>query len=168
MKKKLLAAVCAAALLLAFSGCSAVSNLLGQGTDGKIGSEMKTEWFTFTVDSAEVVTDYAGYSPASGNVLVDVVVTETNTTSSAQPMGTFDFVLDDPADTEYYQLPLDPLDDTMMPTEFELAAGQTVTYHLLFEVAEDSTDLKLQFTEEYTDSSGSEGTGNTYVVTLGI
>lgn len=168
MRKKLIVVTMAFILMFALAGCDMVGGLFGGKTSGKIGDEMKTEWFNFTVTSANEADSYAGYTPAAGKKLVVVDITETNTTDGDLEMGTFDFDLDDPADTEYYKRAIDPLDDTMMPESFTLASGETVSYTLVFEVEASSSGFSFLYTEYYVSSDGSEGTGDTFTIDLGF
>ena len=166
MRKAFLALVLSAALLFSLSGCGGFLNLFGGDKTGSIGAEMKTEWFAFVVESAKIVPEYEGYTPESGNMLIDVVVTETNTFDSTLPMFDSDFVLQD--SSESFVFSLDPFHGSMMPLEFDLAVGETVTYHVVFEVPDSSSGFSLVYLEEYTDTTGNEGTGSTFTVELGI
>lgn len=159
MRKKVLALVLVAALVFALAGCSLFAK-----KEGGIGDTLSTRWFDFTVDSVDVVNSYAGITAEPGYKLVDIVVTETSTVEDDLPMGWFDFMLDDPADEDYYQLPLEQADSSMMPEEFTLTAKETVTYHLLFEVDESSSKLALVFTEYFSD----EDTGDTFTVNFTV
>jgi len=162
--------VALAAMTVAVTGCSdatnavvesvsnAVSEAVAQAVTGdvtgEIGTTYSTQWFEFNVESIEFVSEYAGYTPEEGNTLIDVVVTEEGTFDEPVPMGTYDFIIDQESFEEYVY-PLDALDDTMMPDEFELAKGETVTYHMVFEVPENTEGLFLFYTE--IDESDTEG-----------
>lgn len=124
----------------------AVGQLLSGDVTGEVGKNYSTQWFTFNVKSIETVAEYAGYTPAEGNKLIDVVVTEKNIFGEEIPMGTIDFYLDEDSFEEYV-FPIAPLDDTMMPEEFGLAANETVEYHLIYEVPEDISAMNFMFTE---------------------
>lgn len=168
MRKKSLVLIVSFVMVFALAGCDMLGGLLGGKTEGEVGTTLKTSWFDFTVNSAEEADSYADYTAAEGNKLVVVEVTETNTSDDELPMGTFDFMLDDPADTEYYVEAMAPLDSNMMPEEFYLAAGETVTYTLVFEVPAASSNFTLVFVEYGIDSSGNESTGDTFKVALGF
>jgi hypothetical protein len=132
---------------------SAVDLLSGDVT-GETGKTYATQWFEFTVQSINEVPEYAGYTPQSGYTLYDVLITETGAFEDPSPMGTFDFYMDAESFAEYVY-PLDPLNDEMMPMEFELAKDETVEYHMVYEVPSDVTDLKLMYTE--VDEQENEG-----------
>jgi hypothetical protein len=124
----------------------ALGQLLEGDVTGEIGKDYRTEWFSFNVASVEEVSEYAGYTPAEGYTLVDVVVSETNIFESAIPMGTFDFYMDSDSFMDYI-FPLDPLDDSMMPLEFELAPDESVQYHMVYEIPVERDGLALMYTE---------------------
>ena len=131
------------------------SQFLSGNVTGQIGKAYSTQWFEFTIHSINKVDSYAGYEPASGYQLYDVLITEKNIFDKSIPMGTFDFYMDDP-DFEEYIFSIDPLDNTMMPEEFDLKTGETVQYHMIFEIPEGVTKLALMYTEFDTDNN--EGT----------
>jgi hypothetical protein len=140
-----------------------IGQFLSGDVTGEIGKDYRTEWFSFNIKSINSISDYAGYAPGEGNVLVDVVVTETNIFEEALPMGTFDFYLDDTSFVDYIY-PISPLDDTMMPEEFELGIGETVEYHMIYEIPADAADLRLMYTE--VDETEAEHTTFTIPVSL--
>ena len=122
---------------------------------GKTGKEYDTQWFSFTVESIKAVDEYAGYTADEGNQLYDVVVTETGTTAGqVLPMGTFDWVMDETSWPEYVW-PLDPIEgrDEMMPLEFDLANGESVTYHMVFDVPVTASGLNLIYREIDTEDT---------------
>lgn len=159
--RRIVATALAFALLCLGTGCgsavnavsgvaNAVGNTVGQyitgDVTGEVGKTYSTQWFTFTVKSIEKVSSYAGYTPAADNELIDVLITETCTFDQAIPMGTWDFKVDHDTFEEWYW-PMDPINDTMMPVDFELRPNETVEYHMVYEVPAGYTDLKLLFTE---------------------
>lgn len=159
MKKQIIAILLVTALALC--GCAAateaidkvttaagdaIGQLLSGDVTGEVGKVYRTEWFNFTIESVKPVAEYAGHKPADGYVFYDVKVVETNTFDRAIPMGTFDFFMDQ-EDFEDYVYPIDPLDDTMMPLEFELAKGEFAEYHMVFEIPAGTEGLILQYIE---------------------
>jgi hypothetical protein len=138
-----------------------VGNFLKGNVTGEVDKVYSTEWFNFAVRSIEKVDEYAGYSAEEGFILLDVVVEELNTFSEDIPMGTFDFYLDSDTFIDYI-FPLDPLDDTMMPTEFSLSPSEDVKYHLLYEIPDGVADLRLMYTE--IDEEDNEGA--TFTITV--
>ncbi|MDR2131799.1 MAG: hypothetical protein LBP30_00445 [Clostridiales Family XIII bacterium] len=166
MRQKLFAVLISSALLIAaLSGCGSVKDvarnaaesvveLLSGEVTGEIGQTYSTKWFEFTVQSIDEVSEYEGYSPAEGSVLYDVLITEKGTFEEPSPMGTFDFYMDAPSFPDYVY-PIDPLNEDMMPLEFDLAKDQTVEYHMVYEIPADVSGLNLMYTE--VDEDDNEG-----------
>ena len=158
MRKKILSVALIAVLLMGFTACGGgstsivddvkrqVATMIKGNIKGETGKTYGTQWFEFTIDSIKAVDSYSGYSAEKGYRLIDVLVTEKCTFDQAIPMGTFDFYMDS-KDFEDYIYPINPLDDTMMPEEFDLAPGETVSYHMVYEIPEHAPDLKLIYTE---------------------
>ena len=183
MKKRLLATVTVVfALLLVLTSCSkasdlidsassavnsgldnatsALDNFLSGDTIGEVGKTYSTQWFSFNVKSITAVDEYAGYTAADGMQLIDVVVQEKNIFDQTIPMGTADFFTDEATWPDYIY-PMDPLDDTMMPIEFDLAVGETVEYHLIYEVPEGFNSMMLVYVEyDITETEGATFTIN--------
>ncbi|MCL2044177.1 MAG: DUF4352 domain-containing protein [Treponema sp.] len=143
--------------MAAISGCDKAKEI-----SAGIGETISTRWFEYTVHSVDKVNSYAGYESTEDYQLYSVLVTLNNTFDTIIPMGTFDFYMDDPIFYEYVW-PLDPLDDTMMPENFDLRPGQSVQYHMIFEIPVGVSKLELIYTE--IDSSDKEG--NTYKIMIG-
>jgi len=130
------------------------AQMISGDVTGTVGKVYATEWFEFTIHSIDQVDSYAGYEPGEGYILYDVVISEKNIFESSIPMGTFDFYMDDSSFIEYIWA-IDPLDDTMMPLEFELMPEESVLYHMIYEIPDDVTDLVLAYTE--IDEEDNEG-----------
>lgn len=168
MKKKLFAVLLAGVLALGLVACGPSIK------EGTIGQLMKTKFFSFTVQSAQVVTR-KDYTPEEGNKLVDIVIEATNTYETELPMLDMDFNIwlggreagDDFMDDMYF--PLDPLDDTFAPIEYTLNIGEGRTYHYLYEIPEDVTEFELMHFEQFQDAEGNVSTGDAHfvVVTVG-
>jgi hypothetical protein len=142
----------------------ALGQLIEGDVTGEIGKDYRTRWFSFNIESIKEVTEYAGYAPQDGNVLMDVVVTETCIYEEAIPMGTFDFYMDADNFLEYIYPVEETFDDTMMPLEFELAPDETVTYHMLYEIPTEHENLTLKYTEIAED----EAEYATFTIKLGL
>jgi hypothetical protein len=123
-----------------------LGQLLEGDVTGEIGKDYRTEWFSFNIVSVEEVAEYAGYTPAEGFALIDVIISETCAFEEAIPMGTYDFYMDSDVFEEYIY-PLDPLDDSMMPADFELAPDESVEYHMVYEIPAERDNLVLMYTE---------------------
>jgi hypothetical protein len=131
---------------VALSAAESVVQMLSGEVTGEVGKSYGTQWFKFTIISIDEVSEYAGYAPEDGNTLYDVLITETGTFEEASPMGTFDFYMDAPSFAEYI-FPIDPISDEMMPLEFYLGPKETVEYHMVYEIPEDTVGLRIMYTE---------------------
>jgi len=69
-------------------------------------------------------------------------------------MGLFDFYMDAP-DFDEYIWAIPPLDDAMMPEEYDLAPGEAIQHIMIFEVPVDTVELVLLYTENH--ESGEDG-----------
>lgn len=114
--------------------------------NANIGKAYSTKWFDFTIKSMKTIDVYGQYKPTTGNQLVDVLVSETGTSKNSCTMGTFDFYVD-ATNLEDYIYPLKPLDKAMMPESFVLSNGQSVEYHMIYEIPKDIKNAVLCYTE---------------------
>jgi hypothetical protein len=130
---------------------------------GEIGKDYRTQWFTFNVISVTKVAEYAGITAQPESELIDVVIYEKNIFNKNIPMGAPDFYMDAPSLTDFIS-PMEPADDSMMPMQFELAPGESASYHMLYEVPVDTPDLVLQYIE--VDELGTEGATFTININL--
>jgi len=107
---------------------------------GQVGQQYQTKWFKFTVNSLTTASTYentssaqGSYSAGSGNILVIANITITNTFTSTQPFGTYDWhVYDSTLPDRIW--PLSPLSAAMMPDDFDLDVNKTVTYDVVIEI----------------------------------
>ncbi len=127
---------------------------------GDIGRAFSTMFFDYTVAAAESPAEYDGYTPAEGNRLVLLRVTVKNDFGSTLPMYDTDFQLQWGEGDNDYAWAVDAFNSEMMPLEWELADGKTVTYDMLFEAPAGQSDFSLVYLEEYTDKDGNEKTGD--------
>lgn len=174
--KKLLSLMLALVLALAlFAGCGGLGDEISPGSSseaggsnsdgdihyGNVGDEFSTVFFDFTVLSAELVDAYEGYTAPEGWLLIDSVITVTNTTRYTLPMFNSDFFIlwdtDEgtngdfgPEDT--YGLP------GVMADEYELPRNEIITEHVLFLVPDTCSDFDICYTEVYDDGT----MGNTF------
>ena len=130
-----------------------------QNFEFQIGETQSTKWFDFTVHSIEKVDSYVGHELADDYEIYKVDITLKNTFEAIIPMGTFDFYMNDPV---FWRpsWPIAPLDDTMMPEEFDLRPNQTVRYIMIFEVPTIHTNLAFV----YTEFDANEKEGNTFTI----
>ena len=177
MRRKLFVITIAFIVVFLFVACDSASQLsdnisqtVARTTQGEIevsaGKPNSTQWFDFTIEHVKKTASYAGYSPADGYMLIDVLITQKGTFDDTEPvpMGTFDFYMDSSIFEESIY-PIPPIDDTMMPGEFDLVYGETAVYHMVYEIPSDIPDLKLMFTEW--DEGGREGATFVMVINPG-
>ncbi len=148
-KIKWAAAVVLAAAL--FAGCEKAP----QTHHSEPGQAQETVFFTFTVDDAEQVDEFAGYEPVAGNQLVRVDVPEQGTFHRELPMYAYDFQLHF-GDGEYANPLMGLEDDSLMPAEFPLQKGDEMQYSLLFEVPEEYDEFSLIYLEQFSDGSSGD------------
>lgn len=176
MKKKFWAVFLACTMLaLTVSGCSgsdtgssqatkADTTVLGTETlddgrevngyaEGKIGEAVQTSWFTFTVNSVEFADEYAGKTPAEGNEFVVANITVVNTFNDTLPMGNYDFQIQwGEGDGDYGYGIEEIFTDTMMPYEYELEKGDSLTGDVVYEIPKvEDGSYSISFLEIYED-----------------
>ncbi len=171
--KKALALLLSIIMLLAFTGCDRTwSDILGIDAppvgnvpiddgiyaedgyaEGELGDTLVNAFFAYSVDSAEIVDSYAGYTAGKGMQLLDCVITVTNVFGDEIPMFNSDFQIQwGDGDEDYgYGLILD--DSTSMPDEYTLAADETVTYHVVYEVPAGTDFFSVSYMEIYADNT---------------
>lgn len=153
------------ALTLVLAGCGGA----GAGkTTGDTGDTLKTMFFDFSVDEASSPAEYDGYVPAEGNRLVVCTVTVTNTFGDTLPMYDTDFQLQWGSSDEDFAWAVDAFNDQLMPLEWELLTGDTVTYDMLFEAPADVDRFMLVYLEQYVDGDGNEGEGELFNVNFSV
>lgn len=132
---------------------------------GRTGSNMRTQWFDFTVNDAYQTTEaIGGYTPSAGNVLVVVDMTLKNTFTESVPMSDWDFQLqwgDDSDDA--FAFPVETNEailDNQFESEFTMKINQEVNGCYIFEAPEGYDDFSVSFLEYYEDDTE----GNLYFV----
>ena len=148
MRRFIFAMALAAVVLSVNTGCAALINFFAPTIEIEIGRRHSTQWFDFTIHSANVVEEYAGHVAAPGHQLWEVVITQTGTFHEPVPMFTFDWYMNADSFRAYLWPHMHFEDrDEMMPEEFWLSRGQSETHTMLFEVPIATTNLTLNFVE---------------------
>lgn len=134
-----------------------VSSEGGYG-EGRMGDTMKTYFFDYTVNSAYVCEEFAGYQPAEGKDLLVADVTVKNTFNESIPMFDSDFQVQWNSDAEEdYDVPIsyygNEVSDEQLPESYELAINEEVTGLLVFEVPEGEKDFSISYLELFDDDS---------------
>ena len=158
MKKRLFALAAAAVMVLGLTACGGGSN------EGRTGDTMETYFFDFTVNSAYLTSDYAGHTPAEGNVLLVADITVKNTFQQSIEMydtdfqaqwgsdGEEDFRVPITYDTEN-QMDLPTLTDEQLPSTYTLAVDEERTGLLVYEVPAGFQDFSISYQEIFSDDS---------------
>lgn len=84
--KKIISLLLATVTAISLVGCGSTPTIVRPDSDGfaegKMGDTMRTYFFDYTVNSAYLCDEYAGYTAAEGNELLVADVTVKNTGSS--------------------------------------------------------------------------------------
>ena len=168
MKKRLFALAAAAVMLLGLTACGGGSN------EGRTGDTMETYFFDFTVNSAYLTSDYAGYTPAEGNVLLVADITVKNTFQQSFEMYDVDFQAqwDDGDDAFAYPITTDmetfterePVGENQLPGTYLMAVDEERSGELVYEVPAGHADFSISYLEQFVDDAGEESTGEVYFV----
>lgn len=168
MKKRLFALAAAAVMVLGLTACGGGSN------EGRTGDTMETYFFDFTVNSAYLTSDYAGYTPAEGNVLLVADITVKNTFQQSFEMYDVDFQAqwDDGDDAFAYPITtdmetfteLDPVGENQLPGTYPMAVDEERNGELVYEVPTGHVDFSISYLEQFVDDAGEESTGEVYFV----
>jgi len=181
--KKILAAVLASMMILALAGCGKTGlennwvesdeNITATEKEdgsflyeGRMGSNMKTYWFDYSIDDAYYTTDeIGGYIPEEGNEFVVVKITMKNTFGQTVPMNLWDYILKWGNDEEdkhmnEFSYPIDasePVLEDQFPNMYELDDKETRTGTLVFVAPEGTEDFRIGFVETFeNDTEGNE------------
>ena len=139
--------------------------------EGRIGDTMQTYFFDYTVNSAYTCTEFAGTTPAEGNVFLVADVTVHNTNSASIEMydtdfqaqwgseGEEDFRVPITYDTENL-VDLPTLTDDQLPSTYTLAVDEERTGLLVYEVPSGYQDFSISYQEMFSDDTS----GDTFFV----
>lgn len=171
MKKRMLALMAALSLALGLTACGGDSG----NNEGRVQDTMETYFFEFTVNSAYLTNDYAGYTPAEGNTLLVADITVKNTFQESIEMYDTDFQAqwgDDAEDA--FAIPittdmetfteLDPIGENQLPGTYTLGVEEERTGELVYEVPAGHVDFSISYLEQFVDEAGEESTGEVYFV----
>ena len=171
MKKRMLALMAALSLALGLTACGGDSG----NNEGRVQDTMETYFFEFTVNSAYLTNDYAGYTPAEGNTLLVADITVKNTFQESIEMYDTDFQAkwgDDAEDA--FAIPittdmetfteLDPIGENQLPGTYPLGVDEERSGELVYEVPAGHVDFSISYLEQFVDEAGEESTGEVYFV----
>ena len=152
------------ALVLTLAGCGGEQGYAEDGYgEGGMGETMHTYFFDYTVNRAYLCDTFEGYGPSQeGYVLLAADVTVKNTHTESIVMYDTDFRIQWGAE-DIYDAPItyytNSASDEQLPMEYELAAGETRTGLLVFEVPDDQKDFSISYLELFENGTeeGEEG-----------
>lgn len=177
MKKRIASLLLIAfpALLLAACGPSGSIILPKEGyAQGAAGDTMRTYFFDFTLNEAYTYSRYEGYIPTPGYDLLAAEVTVKNTFQEGITMFDWDFIVlydDNAGEEQIYDYPITSYEDleipeaareTLLPSEYALEKGESLTGLLLFEVPAGDTEFTVSYLESFEDDT----TGDTFSVDI--
>jgi len=133
-----------------------ISAFISENISGDVvaetGDTCTTKWFEFTVHSIEKTDAYFDYAAKEGYQPYKVMISLKSIWNEPIPMGIFDFYMDAP-DLQEYIWAISPLDDTMMPEEYDLLPRETAQFVMIFEVPTNTAGLALFYTENFEDGN---------------
>ena len=176
MKKTIAALLSAAMLALILTACGSSPVILPEDgvAEGKQGDTMRTYFFDYTVNSAYTCSKYEGYIPSPGYDLLVAEVTVKNTFGESITMFDWDFIVlydDNAGEEQIYDYPITSYEDleipeaareTLLPSEYALEKGESLTGLLLFEVPAGDTEFTVSYLESFEDDT----TGDTFSVDI--
>ena len=136
---------------------------------GSLGDVFQGRHMDVTMRSIRKVSGYGGYSPKSGDILIDVVLHIEN--SSAEGLLLLDNFFQLQWGENGFADPLVAVDDqTMAPLETVLPAGESVEYHYIYSIPEAVTIMRLCFydTNPTEGTPLAEGEGCFYTVNISL
>ena len=170
--KKIISLLLATVTAISLVGCGSTSTIVRPDKDGfaegKLGDTMRTYFFDYTVNSAYLCDEYEGYTAADGYELLVADVTVNNTSSSEIEMYDTDFQIqwnDDADDAFDFSLTFyaddgEALFNNILPGTYTLAAKESRTGLLVFEVPAGNNDFSISYMEYFDDDT----TGDTFFV----
>lgn len=167
--KKILAWVLSVAAVFGLTACGSTGF-----SEGRTGETMETYFFDFTVNSAYLTGEYAGYTPGEGNQLLVADVTVKNTYRESIEMYDMDFQLgwgeaDDAfaypitTDMETFE-ELAPVGEDQLPGTYSLAVDEERSGELVYEVPAGQVDFSISYLELFDDGTEEGDTGDSYFV----
>lgn len=127
---------------------------------GDVGERMENVFFAFTVNSVERTDTFGGagsQAPAGYDYLV-VNLTIENTFGDTLPMFDSDFWIEWGEGDDEGCYPVEVVDDSQLPAEYEIEADGTTTGNLVFEIPEDASISEYWFV--YLEVYNDDFTGN--------
>lgn len=155
--KKLAAFLLTFCVLFGLTACS-------PKREGTVGDTLKTNWYEFTINYAEVVDEYEGIPADPGFKIIEVEVQLKSIVDERTVMscGEFELYYGGEEETNEDVYWWEPELEEMMPTRWYLGAKEAKTYVIIYEVPEDAENLTIYHRIDTTQGEQS------YKITLGF
>lgn len=169
MKKLLQAGILSTMIMAMVAGCSSIPGMGGGSKDDQkyyVGDTVSTRWFDYTINQAEAMETYEGYTAGEGNKLIVVDLEMTSTFMESIPMYNGDFQLYWPnyQDGDDYCFALEQYTDKQLPDEYSLPIKGEMSGSLVYEVPTEQNDFQFMFLEIMDDGSEDGRDGNLFTV----
>lgn len=130
----------------------------GELTTGMVGDTLSNSFFDWTISEVRTEKEIYGKTAKEGKKYVVVHVSVTNTTDEEYEIGNYDFIGYVAPDMDSGIVDtMDSFDAAMYPDEAMLAAGETKSGTLIFEVDKSVEELIVDYVEFF----GEDTIGNT-------
>lgn len=118
---------------------------------------LSNAFFDWKVNSIDTETSLHGSTAGDGKVFLIINISVTNTEDYEYETGNYEFLcITGPEESDEVET-MNSFYDEMIPDTVDLAAGDTLTGDLVFEISEDVKEVLLDYEEFWSDGS----TGNT-------
>lgn len=138
--------------------------------DAGLNTVMRTRFFDFCINEAEVLDSYNGYTPADGNKLLAVTLAVSTFRTDEIPMYDSDFplywVVGEEQANGYPVTNNDVEVEGVLPAQYDLTAGDMRRGILLYEVPADAELFLLTYEENYSNAEGEDLTGDSFYVSI--
>ncbi len=186
---KLSRVICTALLTLCMSGCQAQPDNAVQTAqptetpdaevqpavpadgmaEGTIGQTMRTAFFDFQVNSAELTDSYQDYVPPEGYAILSVNITVHNTLDQELNMYDTDFQITWGEGEDEWDIPLTYAvstlsGDDLLKTAYKLQRNESITGDIVYQVPADSDFYIFSYLEQFSDDTK----GDLFAVYFGL
>ncbi|MCL2122132.1 MAG: DUF4352 domain-containing protein [Clostridiales bacterium] len=139
---------------------------VGGSAKGKIGEEMVSVFFSFTVNRAELAGEFEENKPERSYIYLIIEMTVRSILDRSLPMWADDFPIQWGDGDNDYAYPLEKISDSQMDAEFSLHEGESVTKNLIYEVP--APDGEREYTITYLEYFADDVEGNMFYVSFNL
>ncbi|MCL2166951.1 MAG: DUF4352 domain-containing protein [Clostridiales bacterium] len=139
---------------------------VGGSAKGKIGEEMVSVFFSFTVNRAEFAREFEENKPERSYIYLITEVTVKSVLDKSLPMWADDFPIQWGDGNNDYAYPLEKISNSQMDAEYRLNEGDSVTKNLIYEVPE--PDGEREYTITYLEYYEDDVEGNMFYVSFSL